>query len=140
MTAQIAERLLYEGQEYALFDEPLAPYLARMKLQLDAVSLTTALWRGYVGTWEIRGERLYLLRLRGTRQDGSRLTLAHLFAQFPRRVFAHWYTGRLQVPQGKQLRYVHAGFFSVYESDWWIEVERGRVKRQWLQPNEPGTE
>ncbi len=49
----------------------------------------TALWRGYVGIWEIVNDRLYLIELNGTLQRGERSTLETLFPGFPDRVFAH---------------------------------------------------
>jgi hypothetical protein len=51
--------------------------------------------------------------------------LATVFPKYPDRVFAHWYTGNLRVPQGKRLHYVHMGYGSTYVRDLFLEIEKG---------------
>jgi hypothetical protein len=75
---------------------------------------STACWRGYVGTWEIRDKRLYLVELRG------RLVLD---GDGP--LFADWVDQMLVVPQGRLVQYVHMGFESQYESELWIKIVGG---------------
>ena len=53
-------------------------------------SNSSALWRGYIGSWEINERRLYLVELEGVLEDGTDVTLGTLFPDFPERVFAHW--------------------------------------------------
>ena len=125
MTAQLAERLRYQGEEQALCTQPLSDYFAMGGNNPGFDAGCTALWRGYVGTWEIKADRLYLIGLQGTLVDGTDATLATLFPGFPTRVFAHWYSGYLRIPQGGLLEYVHQGYGSTYESDLFLEVERG---------------
>ena len=48
-----------------------------------------------------------------------------MFPGYPERVFAHWYSGRIRVPRGKLLKYVHAGYASIYERDLLLDFERG---------------
>ena len=135
MTAQIAERLLYQGMEHALCTNPLSDYFALGGTNPGFESSCTALWRGYVGTWEIIGERLYLTGLTGTLEDGMEASLETLFPGFPSRVFAHWYSGSLRIPQGRQLEYVHMGYGSTYERDLFLEIERGVVVATRLRNN-----
>jgi hypothetical protein len=125
MTAQIAERLTYQGQAWSLCANPLDDYFAMGGERPPFQWNCTALWRGYVGQWEIRDDRLYLLALHGTLKDGASASLATVFPDFPDRVFAHWYSGTLRIPQGKQLKYVHMGYGSTYEQDLLLEIERG---------------
>jgi hypothetical protein len=127
MTAQIAERLLYEGSEHAMCTNPLDDYFAMAGVRPLFASPSTALWRGYVGRWEIVNDRLYLVGLQGTLEDGSDVTLASIFPDFPERAFAHWYTGTVRVPQGRQLEYVHMGYGSTYERDLLLKIDRGVV-------------
>ncbi|WP_276657147.1 hypothetical protein [Thauera aminoaromatica] len=125
MTAQIAERLLYQGQSLSMCSNPLGDYFAmggeRPRFQWGC----TALWRGYVGQWEILNDHLYLLALHGTLEDGTSASLATVFPDFPDRVFAHWYSGALRVPQGRRLKYVHMGYASIHERDLLLEIECG---------------
>jgi hypothetical protein len=61
MTAQVGETLLINGEEHEMFNEPLRLLFALMGTQPPFIANSTACWRGYVGTWEIRNERLYLI-------------------------------------------------------------------------------
>lgn len=85
---------------------------------------STACWRQYRGTWEIKDGKLYLVAIVGCYR------LAH-----PEPVLADWFTGVLRVPRGHQLVYVHMGFGSVYEEELHIMIERGRVKGQRVYDN-----
>ena len=86
MTAQVSETLIYHGKELMMFSNPLDPYLRATGIEF--VSPHTACWRGYEGTWEIKGtepnEGLYLVALQahrsyedianlGRREQGARL-------------------------------------------------------------------
>jgi len=127
MTAQIAEKLYYNGDEHSMTTNPLSDYFYYAGIKPDFADTCTALWRGYVGTWEILDNRLYLIGLHGTLNDGNQATLATFFPDFPERVFAHWYTGTIRLPQGKLIKYVHMGYASTYERDIMLSVEKGVI-------------
>lgn len=135
MTAQIAERLLYQGEMLSMCTNPLNDYFSMGGDTPRFASNCTALWRGYVGDWEIIDSRLYLVGLRGSLEDGSEATLATVFPEFPRRVFAHWYSGTLRIPQGRRLEYVHMGYSSKYERDLILEIKKGVVVAAHLRHN-----
>jgi len=127
MTAQIPETLRYQGKEVPMCTQPLADYLELAGIKLRFGIICSALWRGYVGSWEIAGDRLYLVDFSATLEGDTEATLATLFPDFPDRVFAHWYSGTIRIPQGRQLKYVHMGYGSTYERDVFLDVERGVV-------------
>jgi hypothetical protein len=77
---------------------------------------STACWRRYVGTWEVRDDRLFLVGLTGAYALAGAEPL-----------FADWFTGVLRVPRGRELEYVHMGFGSLYEEELHIRVEEGVV-------------
>lgn len=135
MTAQISEKLNYEGRDLSMCSEPLSDYFTLAGINPGFQDNCTALWRGYVGSWEIRDGRLYLIELSGTLEDGTEATLATFFPDFPGRVFAHWFSGRVRVPQGKILEYVHMGYASTYESDLLISIEKGVVTETIVRQN-----
>lgn len=128
MTAQFGEILRHEGETVSMCDTPLGDYFAlggrRPDHDFDTFGCT-ALWRGYVGTWEIVDGRLYLVGLSGDFEDGTPVSLAAVFPDYPDRVFAHWYSGRIRIPEGKLLKYVHMGFASRYERDVFLEFRNG---------------
>ena len=135
MTAQIPETILFRGERVAMLDTPLSQYLNVARVQLAAQKVSSALWRRYVGSWAVSGGRLYLVGLQGTLSDGSALTLEHLFPGFSDRVFAHWFSGRLRLPQGKLLKYVHAGFASTYERDLILRIDQGVLVSEKMRTN-----
>lgn len=126
MTIQISERLILDGK-YAemMFWPPLPVKHARIceaKIDEDAtdgpniVFRTTACWRRYQGTWEIRKGRFYLVGLRG------RLQIVGDEA-----IIADWCSGFLLVPTGGVIEYRSLGFNSFYEEVLLIKIERGVV-------------
>lgn len=127
MTAQIPETLLIDGRPRSMCTEPLNDYFALSGVRSGFEISCTALWRGYVGHWEITHDRLYLLRIDACYPDGREAKLTDLFPEHPDRVFAHWYSGTLRIPEGRRLHYVHGGYGSTFERDRLIRVERGAV-------------
>ena len=127
MTAQIAETLIYEGDKVQLCAEPLDMYFELTGVKPGFEANCSALWRGYVGTWVIIDDRLYLVDISATLLDGTEAELETFFPGYPERVLAHWFSGTLRVPQGKQIEYIHAGYASKFERDLLLTIERGRV-------------
>jgi len=138
MTAQIPDSILIDGETHALFSEPLNAYYSDAP-RPNFVPQNTANWRGYVGTWEIRDGRLYLIGVVAEicnlplgwncPQDQRRIVgLGDLFPQRGDSVLADWFSGTLRVPVGGQLQYRHMGYESVYEFDLLLTIEKGAVK------------
>ena len=126
MTAQFPETLIYQGERHAMCSTPLCDYFESNNLQSPFTYTSTALWRGYTGTWEVRDDnKLYLIKLHGTLRDRSKATLDSVFPNSPDGVFADWFTGTVRLPQGEQLQYVHAGFASEFERDLWLQFVDG---------------
>ena len=136
MTAQFTENLLYEGEAVSMCSNPLSDYFEMGGISPRFESTCTALWRGNVGSWEVIDKRLYLIGLQGTLEDGTDASLATIFPEFPSRVFAHWYSGTIRIPQGRQIEYVHMGYGSTYERDLFLDLERGVVMATRIQNNE----
>lgn len=125
MTAQIAEVLRYKGNDLSMCTCPLNGYLANTPRRVSFDESCSALWRGYIGTWGIIDNRLYLLGLSGFYDGGKALNLGTLFPDYPDGVFAHWFTGFIRCPRGKLLNYEHMGFASTYEEDIVLEFKSG---------------
>lgn len=125
MTAQIGDLLFYQGERLTMCNAPLGAYFRLGGAYPEFEPSSTALIRGYVATWELLDGRLYLIAIQGWLSDGADASLESVFPGYPERVFAHWYSGRIRVPRGKLLKYVHAGYASVYERDLLLDFERG---------------
>jgi hypothetical protein len=135
MTAQASESLTYNGEEFAMCTEPLSAFFSAGGKDPGFVSMDTACWRGYVGEWEVLEDRLYMVGLEGMLEGGTEATLETVFPGFPDRVFAHWYSGTIRIPQGKLLDYVHMGYASVYERDLILTLENGVLKSSEVREN-----
>ena len=125
MTAQVHEKLTLDGQPTSMAfcppipaNQPRIVELDRTEVSRDAASVifSTACWRGYIGSWEIKEDSFYLTGLEGRlRFIGTEPLLAD------------WFTGVLRIPQGEMLHYVHMGFGSIYEYEEHIKIEAGQV-------------
>ncbi|MBN6207505.1 hypothetical protein JYK21_13610 [Ralstonia pickettii] len=88
-TPQVAEVILVNDEPTALLAEPLAPLLEEEKISDNLrVALggwcSTANWRGYVGTWEIRDGALYLVKLGSRCHQPSEVPLDAVIPVRPR--------------------------------------------------------
>lgn len=135
MTAQIPDRIYCDdpcpwgkpaGDAEPLCSNPLQGWLAHHPVDFGPGG-STALWRGYIATWRIRSQRLWLENVSGKK-------LASMFGDDPERVvepdglvLADWTTLEMRVPVGRQTQYVHMGYASQYEHDRLIQVQDGRI-------------
>ena len=155
MTAQIPDVLLIDGQYHKLFTNPLDHMPADRRRGFR--SPHTANWRGYVALWAIDSGRLCLKDIDGeicTRPldpgaPAARCGALHrdpcqfraaCMADFADEtggpLLADWFSGELVSPQGKLLSYEHMGYNSRYERYLIIEVARGQVLSQRVEPGE----
>ncbi|QNP45650.1 hypothetical protein H9L14_14160 [Sphingomonas sediminicola] len=139
MTAQVRDRLSYDGRIFPLCSLPLQPWLQETGNAGIFRWPHTANRRGYVASWEIADDRLYLKKLEATLHDGSAASLATLFPGTTGKVFAEWYSGTLRVTDGELLEYIHVGFGSRYERDIFLEIRDGVLVGTSVQENQlPG--
>lgn len=135
MTAQVGERLFYDGKWCSMCATPLGMYFSLSNTYPDFADASTACWRGYLGSWELIDNRLYLTGIKAQLIDGTSVSLETLFPGYPERVFAHWYSGEIRIPQGKLLEYVHAGYASRYEKDLFLTITKGELTGTYLKFN-----
>ena len=140
MTAQAMESLVYKGDRLHMCATPLDIYLEQNNIRFQSES--TANWRGYVGYWEVKGSdelgyRLYLVGLSACLEYPKKVGLDYLFPDFPNGVFAHWFTGEVRCPRGERLHYVHGGYGSTYEEDFFLSFKEGVLQGTRLVKNEP---
>ena len=124
MTAQTHERLILDGKKTSMAFCPPLPLDHPRLIQIpredweskSPVVFSTACWRLYIGTWEIKDGRFYLRDIEGQFK---------LVGDEP--LLADWFTGVIRITQGELLHYVHMGFGTVYEEELHIKIEAGRV-------------
>jgi hypothetical protein len=103
MTLQRAEKLIVNGDGYCLHSEPLSSYLKNIKPKVTLRQFTTRCYRGYVASWEISDDKLYLLKIETseTNKDQLQKIRIKLFPNAEERVLADWYSGSLICPNGE---------------------------------------
>jgi hypothetical protein len=145
-TGQEPDVLIYKGKTYSLFANPLeAFYPNRKKRPLFVVKpnvMSTSNWRGYVATWAIEDNFLYLVKIDAWTcprnfKNCQPVDLAKLFGSKYRngKVKADWFSGDLRMPDGKMLQYVHMGYGSVYEREITLTVDSGKVVKESMVDN-----
>lgn len=135
MTAQFPERVFYNGTKYPMCSEPLSIYLERKNFKKEAFkSQNSACWRGYRGTWEIKGNKLFLVEFSGYIDSNISVGIEYLFPD-QTEVFAKWFTGVVRLVEGSLLRYEHVGYASTYETDIILTFKRGILIKEEIKDN-----
>jgi hypothetical protein len=138
-TAQAPDILKYNGKTYYIHSNPLAPFLRSAKVELpESGVVSSGLWRGYIATWAIRDNKLYLddvgiptrayIDSDAPEEKRFRSAMNHIFRNTEPKV-ATWFTGNLIVPTGELVEYVHMGYGSTYSSYMVATVVKGAVRQ-----------
>lgn len=109
-TNQIKEKIIYNGATNTLFTLPLSDELrAKARQQVDpetgemlrgVIKASSACWRGYIGTWELQNNTLYLVRLQdGVEREDIPADQLIKDAKYP--IKADWFTGELRIATGR---------------------------------------
>ena len=129
MTAQMPEKLFYKGEEYGIEIEPLGDLLSKSDiLRPGDWSHWSSCWRGYIGSWEIEDNKLYLVGLEGD-ADKESTDLNYVFPN-QEKVFASWFSGQIRLGLGKYLGSEHMFYGSIYEKDLVLTLEDGVVTHE----------
>ncbi|MGK0413429.1 MAG: hypothetical protein ACJA1B_001632 [Polaribacter sp.] len=136
LTAQYPDKIKYDGIEYSLNTNPLEPYFEKNP-EKRPQWYSTALYRGYVGHFEIIENQLFVTDItiprHYTDSDGKPKTKSISIYKriFPDRekVKINWYSGILILPYGKMTEYVHSGYATVYSNYFLLEIKEGDFKK-----------
>jgi hypothetical protein len=136
LTAQYPDKIKYDGIEYSLNTNPLEPYFEKNP-EKRPQWYSTALYRGYVGHFEIIENQLFVTDItiprHYTDSDGKSKTKSiSIYKQiFPdgEKVKIDWYSGILILPYGEMIEYVHSGYASVYSNYFLLEIKKGDFKK-----------
>lgn len=134
MTAQAGEKLIYKGNNYSMGSLPLEPYLESLANKPSFKAPASYLWRGYVGSWELRDDQLFLIGIEIFDPEPKDLGIEYLF-HGKTEVFADWFTGEVRLVSGKRLHYVHGGFGSIFEEDIFLTFYKGVLINERVEDN-----
>ncbi len=133
-TAQAGDVLILGGKKYGIYTNPLAPWVQANPGRIPKSNVVSSgLWRGYIATFEIGDNHLYLTDIKILKDDmkahdDMRSVMNEVFPG-QKQVLADWFTGNIIIPNGKQVQYVHMGYASIYEKYIVLRVESGMVKQ-----------
>ena len=133
MTVQRRENLIYKGKNY-YFDPTFHQDLLRPYLKSKGICFyapTTACWRGYIGDWLIEDKKLYLIHLRAyIKHNSDEVKVVGLDYLFPgqTKVFAHWFSGEIRVPNGQLMAQIRWKYLD--EKEFSFKIEEGIVEER----------
>jgi hypothetical protein len=133
LTIQAGDILSYNGEKTTIATEPLKPYL-KTRSDVSFIYKSTALVRGYIGTWKIRNKKLYLISLLGFVNNNEKVDLNYLFPN-KIEVFAGWYSGDIRIPEGELLKKINLGYASVFEKDRILSFKEGILISETVKDN-----
>ena len=133
MTIQAGEILSYNGEKTTIATEPLKSYL-ETRSDVGFIFKSTGLVRGYIGTWEIKNNQLYLISLLGFVDNNKKVDLSYLFPNITE-VFADWFSGDIRIPEGELLKKINLGYASVFEKDRILTIKEGILISETVKDN-----
>lgn len=131
-TAQYPDRIFFEGKEYDLLANPMEPFFKKYPDKRPRVTHpSTALWRGYVATFELADKRLMLKDIKvAAESDGEgepwKSVRGELLPQ-GQAMAIDWFDGILIIPNGELLRRRPMGYESRYSGYILLEVRQGKL-------------
>ena len=123
MTIQAGDILSYNGEKKTIATEPLKSYL-ETRSDVGFIYKSTALVRGYIGTWEIKNKQLYLVSFVGFVDNNKKVDLNYLFPN-KIEVFADWFSGDIRIPEGELLEKINLGYAAVFEKEQILTFKEG---------------
>jgi hypothetical protein len=132
-TAQYPDKITYEGNEYGLHTNPMEPYFEKHPDKKPKGGVrSSALWRGYVATFEFRTNSLFLKDIEieiwkdGQKGTSWKSAKSEVVPE-DNDLLVDWFTGILVLPQGDLVNYVHMGYESRYSNYILLEVKSGII-------------
>jgi|WetSurMetagenome_2_1015567.scaffolds.fasta_scaffold127862_1 hypothetical protein len=131
-TGQEPDLLIIKSDTFYLFSNPLETYFDfknnRIINGIEINGTSTGCWRGYIATWKIENDSLFLIKIIREPEFGKFIVI-NLKEEFGKdKVFAEWYTGMLYSPRGNRLQYVHMDYASIYEKEEYYKIWNGKIK------------
>ena len=133
-TPDIPGRIIYKGNEYFLFTNPL-DFLIEMNPNMEPkikINDSTYNLPEYYVEYEIIENQLILKDIVNLDESYNKEAPSLLQNLFPnkKQVKADWFSGLLVLPYGKLINYVHMGFASTYENYKLLEINKGNLIKE----------
>lgn len=138
MSTQLPDKILRDGEWLDLYSNPLEQYWIVARKARPAFYPRFNCKRGYVASWEIKGNQLFLNDIVGSFEKrmlffikkSASCSLKWLFPRLTHKhklVKAAWFSGKLRIPLGKMLFYEDRGYDSRFEKEQIFTVNHGDI-------------
>lgn len=136
-TAQYPDKIIYNGKEYMLHSNPMEEYFKKFPdKKPKSGMMSSALWRGYVATFEIADNALCLkdIEIQVQKKNSKswetewKSVLSEVISD-GKKLKIDWFSGLLVLPHGNLVAYVHMGYGSTYENYVLLEIANGDFKK-----------
>jgi hypothetical protein len=133
-TAQYPDKIIYNGKEYDLHSNPMEDYFEKFPDKKPKTEImSSGLWRGYVATFEIVENKLFLkdIQIMVSKKTADKSfeidwkSVLKEVVQEKDKLKIDWFSGLLVVPHGKLINYVHMGYGSTFENYILLEIFNG---------------
>jgi len=125
-TEQIPDKIIHGGQTNDLYAVPLESYFTPGNPKPDWTRpLSTACWRGYQATWQIRDKQLLLVGLNECHSTNT-IPLVRFFPDAKGPVKAVWFNGIIRSGSGVRIHNADA-HRNQREHEWYFRIEKGQV-------------
>jgi hypothetical protein len=138
MAAQLPDVIVMNKEKMQLYSNPLETYWIAVRKDRPTFQASENCKRGYIATWEIHDQQLYLRDVQGSTErkflfftlKPIQYSMRKLFRKYRSgAVKAKWFTGKLRIPKGAMTAYDHDGYNSRFEQEMIITVDRGDIKK-----------
>jgi hypothetical protein len=122
-TEQARDTVTFAGQRHTMIERPLNDFLRRLAKipRFDVPS--TANYKGYTASWEVRDSRLYLASFSAT-TNHQPFSVTLLFPDRKLPIHADWYSGTVHIISGRET--LAQGYYT-YERVTALQVTNGVV-------------
>ncbi|MBX7226349.1 MAG: hypothetical protein K1X55_09985 [Chitinophagales bacterium] len=131
-TAQYGDRLIVDKDTFWINSNPLEVYFDKKGSRTingeTVYGSCTALWRGYVATWQIKSDSIFLVRLQTDFCSNNPIDLDVKTEFGTSIVFANWVDNTIVQTKGSLIQYVHMGYMSIFEQEIYYKFDKGILK------------
>lgn len=100
-TDQARDTITFAGQQDLMLERPLNDFLRRLPVipRFDVPS--TANYKGYTASWEVKDSRLFLATFHAA-TNRQPYSISSLFPSRKLPIHAHWYSGMVHITSGRE--------------------------------------
>jgi hypothetical protein len=129
-TPQESDAIIYNGKKYELIlnlQFPMETYFNEFP-EKRPQAIWTSLWRGYVATFEIIENELWVIKIEKYNDSHERINITNECLNGNERMKIYWFNGLFVLPHGERVEIIpHASTYEYYKI---IEIHNGNFVKE----------